>query len=102
MPNASSGIILSIINWKGGVGKTTCAVNIAAEWASMNLKVLLIDIDPQASASAYIYTEKKYKIEYYNPISEALKSRREEEVAKSLALTINLAKCGLIVLSSRR
>ncbi|MFW9878731.1 MAG: ParA family protein [Candidatus Thorarchaeota archaeon] len=83
----NSAKVLSIINWKGGVGKTTCAVNIAAEWAYSGKNVLLIDIDAQASASAYIYTEEKYKDEYFNPIAKALKSRREEQTAKNIAIT---------------
>ena len=86
MKRTDSTKIISIINWKGGVGKTTCAVNIAAEWADMNKKILLIDIDAQASASAYLYTEERYKVEYFNPISEALRTRKEENVAKDIAI----------------
>ena len=86
MKRTDSTKIISIINWKGGVGKTTCAVNIAAEWADTNKKILLIDIDAQASASAYLYTEERYKVEYFNPISEALRTRKEENVAKDIAI----------------
>jgi chromosome partitioning protein len=86
MKRTDSTKVISIINWKGGVGKTTCAVNIAAEWADNNKTVLLIDVDAQASASAYIYTEEKYKEEYFNPIAKALKSRKEEAVAKNIAM----------------
>lgn len=86
MKRTDSVKVISIINWKGGVGKTTCAVNIAAEWADNNKTVLLIDVDAQASASAYIYTEEKYKEEYFNPIAKALKSRKEEAVAKNIAM----------------
>lgn len=86
MKRTDSVKVISIINWKGGVGKTTCAVNIAAEWADKNKTVLLIDVDAQASASAYIYTEEKYKEEYFNPIAKALKSRKEETVAKNIAM----------------
>jgi cellulose biosynthesis protein BcsQ len=51
-------IRLSVFNHKGGVGKTTLTVNIAAALASLGKRVLLVDSDPQCNLTSYLVDDK--------------------------------------------
>lgn len=53
--------VVSVINYKGGVGKTTLTANIGAELAARGRKVLLVDLDPQSSLTFSFYRPAEFE-----------------------------------------
>lgn len=60
--------VFTIANQKGGVGKTTTAVNLAAALADRKIHTLLVDLDPQANATSALGIEKKEGRSLYAPL----------------------------------
>jgi chromosome partitioning protein len=54
--------VIAMVNNKGGVGKTTCALNIAAGLAGKDRRVLIVDTDPQANASLVLLGAKLFEL----------------------------------------
>jgi chromosome partitioning protein len=62
-------LVFTIANQKGGVGKTTTAVNLAAALADKKISTLVVDLDPQANATSALGIEKQEGRSLYGPLN---------------------------------
>ena len=70
------GKIIAVVNQKGGVGKTTTAVNLTAALHDLGLKVLMCDFDPQANATSGLGVDKrKVKKDVYDVVVDSVSVR---------------------------
>ena len=95
------GVVYSVVNQKGGVGKTTTAVNLATYMALSGAKILLVDLDPQGNATSGLGVDRNsVKMSTYDvliegkPVTEAVVATNIVNLSL-LPATIDLAGADL-------
>ncbi|MDJ0333691.1 ParA family protein [Salinibacterium sp. G-O1] len=98
LPLPSEPRVFTVANQKGGVGKTTTTVNLAAALAREGARVLVIDLDPQGNASTALGVEHRADtVSVYDviindvPMSDVVQKSSEFEALYCLPATIHLA-----------
>lgn len=80
--------VVAVVNQKGGVGKTTTAVSVAAQLASASVPILLVDLDPQGNATSGLGVPKEAKLTTYEVLCHGAKvmSAVQETVTPGLSV----------------
>lgn len=88
--------IIAITNQKGGCGKTTTAINLAASLSTNNRKVLLIDLDPQSHATLGLNI--KASLSIYNVLSKISHQKAKlEGIIQNVSLDFDIAPSSIVL-----